>query len=72
MGGIGKTSLARACYNGPCLVNHFDTRACRKVFAKESSPPELEKVAMEMVFRCQGLPLAIVTVAGLSLRSARH
>ncbi|XP_009773969.2 putative late blight resistance protein homolog R1A-10 [Nicotiana sylvestris] len=27
MGGIGKTALARASYNDPCLVNPFDIRA---------------------------------------------
>ncbi|PON53702.1 NB-ARC domain, LRR domain containing protein, partial [Parasponia andersonii] len=41
---------------------------CKKVFKfefKGSCPPELEKLSGEIVERCKGLPLAIVTIAGL-------
>lgn len=36
-----------------------------KLFAKESCPPELVEMGKRIAERCQGLPLAIVVVAGL-------
>ncbi|KAH0719855.1 hypothetical protein KY290_004777 [Solanum tuberosum] len=35
-----------------------------KVFGRETCPPELEKAIKQVVEKCQGLPLAIVVVAG--------
>ncbi|KAM3287204.1 hypothetical protein P3S67_020634 [Capsicum chacoense] len=35
-----------------------------KVFGRETCPPELEKATMQVVEKCEGLPLAIVVVAG--------
>ncbi|PHU04251.1 hypothetical protein BC332_25073 [Capsicum chinense] len=40
------------------------TSRLANVFGRETCPPELEKATMQVVEKCQGLPLAIVVVAG--------
>ncbi|PHT71604.1 hypothetical protein T459_22389 [Capsicum annuum] len=42
-----------------------------KVFGRETCPPELEKATMQVVEKCEGLPLVIVVVAGFVPRLAR-
>ncbi|KMT13599.1 hypothetical protein BVRB_4g082000 [Beta vulgaris subsp. vulgaris] len=38
---------------------------CHKTFGNTNCPPELENLSREMVGKCEGLPLAIVAMAGL-------
>ncbi|XP_048498226.2 disease resistance protein RPM1-like [Beta vulgaris subsp. vulgaris] len=38
---------------------------CHKTFGNTNCPPELEKLSWEMVGKCEGLPLALVAIAGL-------
>ncbi|XXG48932.1 hypothetical protein AAC387_Pa02g3252 [Persea americana] len=40
---------------------------CNRAFSNKSCPPELEPYAKGLVQKCEGLPLAIVTIAGLML-----
>lgn len=44
---------------------------CLKLFADERCPQELEEVGKEIAAKCQGLPLAIVVVAGYLLKIER-
>ncbi|XP_019171303.1 PREDICTED: putative late blight resistance protein homolog R1A-10 isoform X2 [Ipomoea nil] len=39
-----------------------------KVFGTESFPPELENVGKQIAGKCQGLPLAIIVVAGILVK----
>ncbi|KAM3325058.1 putative late blight resistance protein R1B-14 isoform X2 [Capsicum chacoense] len=41
-----------------------DDKNGSRVFGRETCPPELEKATMQVVEKCEGLPLAIVVVAG--------
>ncbi|XP_047962787.1 putative late blight resistance protein homolog R1B-12 isoform X2 [Salvia hispanica] len=45
---------------------------CVKVFGDEICPPELEKVVAKITKLCEGLPLMIVTVAGIISRSEQN
>ncbi|XP_048499171.2 disease resistance protein RPM1 [Beta vulgaris subsp. vulgaris] len=38
---------------------------CHKTFGNANCPSQLEKLSQEMVGKCEGLPLAIVAIAGL-------
>ncbi|KAL6641636.1 hypothetical protein ACP70R_019817 [Stipagrostis hirtigluma subsp. patula] len=38
---------------------------CKRVFRSECQPPHLEEVCQAIIKKCQGLPLAIITVASL-------
>ncbi|XP_057250084.1 putative disease resistance RPP13-like protein 3 [Beta vulgaris subsp. vulgaris] len=38
---------------------------CHKTFGNTNCPPELENLSWEMVGKCEGLPLALVAIAGL-------
>ncbi|RWR73943.1 disease resistance protein RPM1-like protein [Cinnamomum micranthum f. kanehirae] len=40
---------------------------CNRAFSNKSCPPELEPYAKSLVQKCDGLPLAIVTIGGLML-----
>ncbi|RWR74002.1 disease resistance protein RPM1-like protein [Cinnamomum micranthum f. kanehirae] len=40
---------------------------CNRAFSNKSCPPELEPYAKSLVQKCEGLPLAIVTIGGLML-----
>ncbi|RWR73999.1 disease resistance protein RPM1-like protein [Cinnamomum micranthum f. kanehirae] len=40
---------------------------CNRAFLNKSCPPELEPYAKSLVQKCEGLPLAIVTIGGLML-----
>ncbi|XXG48861.1 hypothetical protein AAC387_Pa02g3193 [Persea americana] len=40
---------------------------CNRAFLNKSCPPELESYAKSLVQKCEGLPLAIVTIGGLML-----
>ncbi|KAA8535362.1 hypothetical protein F0562_030365 [Nyssa sinensis] len=43
----------------------------KKVFQKNSCPTELVEIGKQIVKKCQGLPLAIVVVAGLLAKTAK-
>ncbi|XP_047957190.1 putative late blight resistance protein homolog R1B-8 isoform X2 [Salvia hispanica] len=49
------------------LLNEEESKKllCQKVFGEEVFPPHLEKLGKKIVQKCEGLPLMIVTVAGL-------
>ncbi|PHT52137.1 hypothetical protein CQW23_06599 [Capsicum baccatum] len=38
---------------------------CEKVFMKGFCPPEFEQLGKQIAFKCRGLPLAIIVIAGL-------
>ncbi|XXG49118.1 hypothetical protein AAC387_Pa02g3385 [Persea americana] len=40
---------------------------CNRAFSSKSCPPELQPYAKSLVQKCEGLPLAIVTIGGLML-----
>ncbi|KAK6123353.1 hypothetical protein DH2020_042904 [Rehmannia glutinosa] len=44
---------------------------CEKAFAQQGCPPELEKIGMEIVKKCKGLPLSLVVIGGLLKKSPR-
>ncbi|CAL5354604.1 unnamed protein product [Camellia sinensis] len=43
----------------------------RKVFHNESCPPELIKIGKQIMKKCEGLPLAIVIIAGLLAKNIK-
>ncbi|KAF8393969.1 hypothetical protein HHK36_020171 [Tetracentron sinense] len=53
-------------YNLEPLANKDSwTLFCNKVFRKNSCPPQLEGLSRNILKRCGGLPLAIVTIGGV-------
>ncbi|KAL2490426.1 Disease resistance RPP8-like protein 3 [Abeliophyllum distichum] len=63
-----------AGYENSCSPHHmrFLTEGeswnlfCQNVFGKDGCPTELKQIGKKIVQNCQGLPLAIVVIAGLS------
>ncbi|GMP85160.1 hypothetical protein CsSME_00038433 [Camellia sinensis var. sinensis] len=43
----------------------------RKVFQNESCPPELIEIGKQIMKKCEGLPLAIVVIAGLLVKNTK-
>lgn len=63
-----KSSFVRIHHLQPLSEEKAWELFCKKAFQFElggTCPPELEKLSLEIVKRCSGLPLAIVSVAGL-------
>ncbi|XP_047959198.1 putative late blight resistance protein homolog R1A-3 [Salvia hispanica] len=44
---------------------------CKTVFGKEGCPFEFEKIGKNIVENCKGLPLSIITIGGLLVKSQR-
>lgn len=46
--GIGKTTLAKALYNDPFIMRHFDTRVWL-TFSRDYGPPRLRRIFLGLV-----------------------
>ncbi|KAF3325255.1 putative disease resistance RPP13-like protein 1 [Carex littledalei] len=65
MGGIGKTTLAKKIFNDPRIEDEFQLKIWVLPNGIESEIEDHREIAMQIVEKCDGLPLAIKSVGGV-------